>query len=229
MELEKREEGTAESAASTTTTAPILAAWQNYPNPCTFRGHTIEILEALNDCGNLTTKEIAGITGMTVNDVGHRCREGKKRGIFAKIDRWKWMITDYGEFVLKININKSTTNRTHINNQSTTNQQPTLDSEKKQRQLNLSIFDQNEDLSELQRVVVVAMAKHYEKTGRPYYMVHDFHQFRDEVGLDVKYSYTDVQDVVISLEVAGFIYHFTKGDIIKIGLLKSTIEKLQNA
>lgn len=214
-----------------TTTTPILAAWQNLPNPCKFRGHTIEILEALYDCGNLTTRELSNITGLEIEDIKGYCRNGRKNCIITRIDRWKWMITDYGCFVYEINKNnivKGVTNGKQKGNERVTKGYRTFNSEKKQHQLNLSIFEKNEDLTELQRVVVVAMAEHYKKTRRPFYKFMRYDDFRDQLGLDTKYSWEDIQEVAISLEVAGIVYIYERGDIKKVGLLKETIEKMQH-
>lgn len=74
-------------------------------NPCKFRGKTIEILSILSNSGGMTTMEIAEQTGIPVRKVWTYCNNGEKRGLFERKERWGWIATPFGFFVLSINNN----------------------------------------------------------------------------------------------------------------------------
>ncbi|NJD53020.1 MAG: hypothetical protein FIB07_09165 [Candidatus Methanoperedens sp.] len=79
------------------------------PNPCKFRGKTIEILGVLSNSGGMTTMEISEQTGIPVRIVGVYCRGGEKRGVFERKERWGWRVTSFGLLILSINNNNGKT------------------------------------------------------------------------------------------------------------------------
>ena len=81
------------------------------PNPCKFRGKTIDILEAISNSKGLTTKEIADKTDIPIRVVNIYCRRGEKRGVFERNERWGWGATPFGLFILDINYNNNNNNR----------------------------------------------------------------------------------------------------------------------
>ena len=100
----------------------------------------------------------------------------------------------------------------------------------KTRQLNISLWSEREDLSGNERTVVVAIANHFEKTGRPYLKVKSFYEFRDLLELSTSLDSSDIQDIVVYLENRGIFYQYRPlgGRHLKIGLTKETIENIKN-
>jgi hypothetical protein len=210
------------SSNTNTTTAEITR----------IRGLSLDILALLQSRGGLYTPEIAeelGVSKRYARVYLHRLYE---YGCVDRFGRWGWEITASGSDVLLYN-NNNIDNRRITEEQQKDNRRITVDSDTPRtthnsRQLDINLFlQQVEDLSELQVVVVVALAEHYEKTSRPYLMVKDYYEFADQVGLDERMDSAEIQDLVISLDVAGMVYMFKQGRYMKIGLLKSVVSNLQ--
>ncbi len=202
---------------STTPTTAFLS------NPCKFRGKTINILGILSNSGGMTTREISDQTGIPVREVWVYCRRGEKKGIFDRKERWGWISTAFGFLILSINnnnVNTCTTQSKHKVNTCTT---PTLDSSKKSRQLNLSVFTNRSDISEPERVVVGVLVKHFERTGEKYRYFRDFYHFCDETGVGA----VDAPAAIARLKEEGCIY--TRKDEFgwKIGLKVDFVERLK--
>jgi DNA-binding Lrp family transcriptional regulator len=209
-------------SSNTTTTAEITR----------IRGLSLDILALLQSRGGLYTPEIAEEVGKSKNHVRAYMHNLLNYGCVDRFGRWGWEITAFGVDVLLYNNNDI--DKRSIKETSKKHKRCAKDGSgiphttHSSRQLNINLFlQQTEDLSENQVVVVVALAEHYEKTGRPYLIVRDYYQFADQVGLDERMDDTEIHDLVISLDVAGMIYRFRDGLDMKIGLLKRVVDNLQ--
>ena len=193
------------------------------PNPCKFRGQTIEILSVISNSGGMTTREIADMTGISIKVLSVILPRGEKNGIFERKERWGWKASPFGFQILSINNNNSNTNTTHIQHQYNTNTTRTLDSPKKSHQLDLSVFTNRSDISEPERVVVGVLVNHFERTGEKYRYFHDFYHFCDETGVGA----VDAPPVIARLKEEGCIY--TRKDEFgwKIGLKVNFVERLK--
>lgn len=192
-------------------------------NPCKFRGKTIEILSILSNSGGMTTREISDQTGIPIKTVNVYCWLGEKRGIFERKERWGWIATSFGFFILSINNNndKSNINEVLIKDKSSINHLYTVP--KKSHQLDLSIFTSRSDIENPERVVVGVLVEHYERTGEKYRYFRDLYHFCDETGV----SAVDAPTAIARLKEEGCIY--TRKDEFgwKIGLKVGFVERLK--
>jgi len=209
-------------SSTTTTTAAITK----------IRGLSLDILAILQSRGGLYTPEIAeelGVSGKYARVYMHRLYQ---YGCVDRFGRWGWEITPSGSDILLYN-NNDIDNRKITEEQQKDNRKITVVSDTPRtthssRQLDINLFlQQVEDLSENQVVVVVALAEHYEKTTRPYLMVRNYYEFAEQVGLSERLDHLQIQDLVISLDVAGMIYMVQKDAYMKIGLLNRVVSNLQ--
>ncbi|MCX9011765.1 MAG: MarR family winged helix-turn-helix transcriptional regulator [Candidatus Methanoperedens sp.] len=218
---------------------PIPASTTTLKSPYRVWGKTLEVLCILSEFGGLTVKEIGEKTGIPYKMVHQCCKRDFERG-FIEPDLWGWRLTPTGKTIVEYNntINNNNNSPQIILNQSSNNPQIILNQSsnkpKKSRQLNIELYLEKEDLSEDERVVVEALARHYEETGqkakaRPYFIVKDYYEFRTKIGFDPKFRDEDVQDIAISLQSNGYLYIIPQGKRLKIGLTSETIEKLQHA
>ncbi|KAB2947000.1 MAG: hypothetical protein MPEBLZ_03598 [Candidatus Methanoperedens nitroreducens] len=192
-------------------------------NPCKFRGKTIDILGVISNSGGMTTREIADQTGMPIKTVNVYCWLGEKRGILERKERWGWIATSFGLFILSINNNndKSNINKVLIKDKSSINHLYTVP--KESHQLNLSIFTSRSDIADPERVVVEVLVGHYERTGEKYRYFRDLYHFCDETGV----SAVDAPTAIARLKEEGCIY--TRKDEFgwKIGLKVGFVERLK--
>ena len=192
-------------------------------NPCKFRGKTIDILGVISNSVGMTTREIADQTGMPIKTVNVYCWLGEKRGIFERKERWGWIATSFGLFILSINNNndKSNINKVLIKDKSSINHLYTVP--KESHQLNLSIFTSRSDIADPERVVVEVLVGHYERTGEKYRYFRDLYHFCDETGV----SAVDAPTAIARLKEEGCIY--TRKDEFgwKIGLKVGFVERLK--
>lgn len=212
------------SYLSITTTTTTVAAEK-------IRGFSLDVLAELSTWGGLTGSEIAELLSKPKKYVRVYLWRLYKYGCIDRRLYYGWEITPFGVDILnsnclnKYNIgNRRITERQQKDNRRITDEKHLRHST---RQLYIDLFLENEDLSEDQRVVVVVLAQHYEKTGRPYVMVKDYYELRELMGLDPSLDVAELQDLVISLDVCGMIYSFQRGRFLKIGLLKRVIENMK--
>lgn len=209
---------------SSTTTTPVQI--------CKIRGFSLDILGELYSKNVLTTPEIAAALDCKVPYARVYLHRLYKYGCIERKAHWGWIIEPLGTDILLLNNNnidnRKITKRIQKDNRKITETSNDSRTTVESRQLNLEPFlQQQDDLSDDQRVVVVAIANHYEKTGRPYLIVKNYYEFAEQVGLSERMDDEDIQDLVISLDVAGIIYTFKKGRYLKIGLLKEVVNNLQ--
>jgi predicted transcriptional regulator len=190
-------------------------------SPQKYRGHTLEILGVLSECGGLTTCEIADKTGLKPNDVWQYCRRGFSSGIIERKERWGWSVSPLGLLILSIKTTTTTTNDT-----TTTQQRHKHDTNTtpKVQQLNLSAFTGREDMDETDRVVVGVLVSHYERTGKV------FRHFDDEyeIGRVMGIASQDVKHTLRHLRDEGCIYFRREALGWKLGLMKDFVWRLQN-
>ena len=211
---------------------PICSTTTTTVQICKIRGFSLDILGELYSKNVLTTPEIASALDCKVPYARVYLHRLYQYGCIERKANWGWIIEPLGTDVLLLNNNnidnRKITERTQKDNRKITETSHDLRTTVESRQLNLEPFlQQQDDLSDDQRVVVVAIANHYEKTGRPYLIVKNYYEFAEQVGLSERMDDEDIQDLVISLDVAGIIYTFKKGRYLKIGLLKDVVSNLQ--
>lgn len=190
-------------------------------SPQKYRGHTLEILGVLSECGGLTTREISNRTGLDNVVVRVYCARGYRSGIIERKERWGWSVSPLGMLVLSLSTTTTTTsNRTVTEQKHKSNTRVT----QKPKQLDLSAFMGREDMDETDRVVVGVLVSHYERTGIK------FRHFEDhyEIGRIMGIAAQDVIPTLRHLRDEGCLY-FRRDDLgWKVGLLKDFVWRLEN-
>ena len=192
-------------------------------HPTRYRGHTLEILSVLSECGGMTTREIADKTMLSRKLIHDYCRRGYLSGILDKKDSWGWAASPYGLHVLDVATTTTTTTtdytsttlRLHSNYTPTTLQS---------RQLDISAFTQREDISESGHVVVGVLVAHYERTGEKYRIFADEYDLADQIGI----SLAEVRPTLALLKEEGCIYVRKESLGWKVGLKVAFVELLKN-
>ena len=204
----------AKCSSTTTTTVQITKV----------RGLSLDILALLESKGGLYTPEIAYEVGKPKASIRKYMHRLYQYGCVDRFSRWGWEITASGSDVLLYNNNniddrnetltrqKRDTNVTETSHDSHTT--------RTSRQLDLSLFEKDTDFSDPERVVVLALAEHYERTGVKYQFYCDKYDFCTQMGI----SSLDVGEVMAKLTQEGIIYVWNEkrysGITLRVGLKK---------
>jgi len=218
-ETQKERQGLFDLNRSTTTPTGRPAHPQRY------RGHTLTILEALAECGGMTTAEISDKTFLSRKLVYEYCRRGFLLGILDKKELWGWAASPYGLHVLDISTTTTTTTTTtdHTNTTLTPHYNHTNTTLKSQ-QLDISAFLARDNITEAAGVVVGVLADHYDRTGEKYRIFADEYELADDVGI----SLAEVRPTLAYLKQEGCIYHRKEYLGWKVGLKVAFVEQLKN-
>ena len=192
-------------------------------SPQKYRGHTLEILDALADCGGLTTAEIAYKTGLAMQIVYVYCRRGYQRGILERKESWGWAASPSGLHVL--DVATTTTTTTTTTNTNITQQQHKHNTNITQtfHQLDLSAFQQRDDMDEACLKVVGVLVAHYERTDVKYRIFQDHYEMADGLGI----SFVDLKPTLAHLKQERCIYLRHEHLGWRLGLLIDFVERMQ--
>jgi hypothetical protein len=190
-------------------------------SPQKYRGHTLEILGVLCECGGLTTHEIAEKTGISPRVIYQYCLRGYRRGILERKERWGWSASPLGLLVLSITTTTTTTANTKLT-QSYHKANTKLT--QAPRQLNLSTFTGREDMDETDKSVVGVLVSHYERTGIKFRHFGDHYEIASVMGIAAQ----DVIPTLRHLRDEGCLY-FRRDELgWKVGLKQDFIWRLEN-
>src|SRR5450756_212818 len=190
-------------------------------SPQKYRGHTLEILGVLSECGGVTTREISDKTGISPRVVYQYCLRGYHRGILERKEGWGWSASPLGMLVLSLTTTTTTTANTKLtqplhNPNTTLTQNP--------RQLNLAAFTSRSDVTEPDRSVVVELTGHYERTGVKYRLFKDEYELAEAMHIAVQ----EVLPTLRHLREEGCVYFRRDPLGWKVGLMKDFVWRLQN-
>lgn len=183
--------------------------------------------------GGSTANELREELGKPLNYIRPYLYNLYKYGCVDRRELWGWEITTMGDFVLSSNSSSSSIGKRRVKEERKKSKRRVKEVEKtpvKTRQLNISLWSGRDDLSDNKLTVVVALANHFEKTGRPYLKVKSFYEFRDLMELSNSLDSNDIQDIVVFLENKGIFYqyHPPGGRYLKIGFTKETLENMKH-
>ena len=198
---------------------------------CKIRGFSLDILGELYSKNMLTTPEIASNLDHTIRYVRRYLYNLHKYGCIERKDRWGWVIEPLGVEVLDINNNniderkkKERRKKGERKEKETSNDSHTT---VESRQLDLSLYQSDPNVTEPERVVVAVLVAHYERTGEKYQYYKDTWDFCEKVGI----SSIDVGEIMAKLKQEGVIYvrkeSMFEGISLKVGLKVNFIERLQ--
>jgi len=195
------------------------------------RGFSLDILALLENKGGLYTPEIAEELGKSKSYVKVYMHNLFNYGCVDRFARWGWQITALGTDVLLYNNNnigkrrvKEEQKKSKRTVKETSNDSHTTNSS---RQLNLSLYSDDPDVTEPEVVVVLALAEHYERTGEKYRYYADMYDFCDQMGI----TSIGIGELMAKLKQDGVIYirkeTMFEGISLKVGLKKDFVERLQ--
>lgn len=188
------------------------------------RGFSLDILNELQSRGGLTTPEIAENLGKSQVYVRRYLYRLYKYGCIDKKEHWGWIIEPLGNFIIDININKLGDRRETEERQKSDRR---VTETPRDRQLDLSLFTSNPEITEPEVVVVQALVDHYERTGEKYRYYQNHWDFCEQMGI----SSLEVGGVMAKLKQDGVIYvrreTMFEGISLKVGLKKAFVENLK--
>jgi predicted transcriptional regulator len=195
------------------------------------RGLSLDILALLQSRGGLYTPEIAEELGKSRNYVRTYMHNLLQYGCVNRFGRWGWEITALGSDILLYNNNKI--DKRSIKEEQKKHKRSIKETSRNShtthisRQLNLSLYSEDPDVTEPERVVVLALAEHYERTGEKYRYYADMYDFCDQMGI----TSIGIGEVMAKLKQEGVIYirkeTMFEGISLKVGLKKDFVERLQ--
>lgn len=209
----------AKCSSTTTTTVQITKV----------RGLSLDILALLQSRGGLYTPEIAEEMGKSKRHVRTYMHRLYQYGCVDRFGRWGWEITPSGSDILLYNNNnidnRNITETSQKHNRSITETSHDSHTTHNSRQLDLSLYSDDQYVSDPERVVVAALAEHYEKTGVKYRLYKNTDAFCDEMDI----SSFEVTELIAKLKQDGVIYMIKDYhlNMWKIGLKKDFVERLQ--
>ncbi|MBP2029742.1 hypothetical protein J2755_000662 [Methanohalophilus levihalophilus] len=192
------------------------------------RGYSLDILSELQNTV-LTGPEIAGKIDRGYAYTKVYLYRLYNYGCIDRIERWSWKITPLGTEILSTNTNTKLGNRRVTEKEQKSNRRVTEESNKSyttdsSRQLNLSLYTSDPDVTEPERVVVLALASHYEKTGEKYRYFRDMYDFCEQIEI----SAVGINELLAKLKQEGVIYIRQEKmlGMWKIGLKVNFVERL---
>lgn len=192
-------------------------------------GFSLDILGELYSKNVLTTPEIASNLNRKQSYVRVYLHRLYKYGCIERKARWGWIIEPLGTDILRNN-NNNIGNKRATTKQQKSNKRVTETSNDSRttvsRQLNLSLYESDPNVTEPEREVVMLMVSHYERTGEKYRYFKDIYDFCEQTGL----SAVGVMELLAKLKQEGVIYMREEKmlGMWKIGLKVNFIERLQH-
>ena len=217
------------SGTATTTTLDLRQSNRQWNK---IRGFSVDILELLNDCGALSTIEIANRLDKKRKYVNmYLCRLRDYDLITLNRNDWKWYITATDDIILYIiyKDNRKTTERQQKENRNEDvlslykNNKMKLG---KQKQTNIE--DWQKERSELDRVVVTYLIDHFGETSNKFVLCTSHDEFAEMLNIPFPES-TEIPKALIKLESDGVIYnvYLREKSAWKIGLKDAFINRIQ--
>ena len=196
---------------------------------CKIRGFSLDILGELYSKNVLTTPEIAAALDCKVPYARVYLHRLYKYGCIERKAHWGWIIEPLGTDILNLNNNnidnRKITKRTQKDNRKITETSNDSRTTVESRQLNLSLYESDPNVTEPEREVVMLMVSHYERTGEKYRYFKDMYDFCEQTGT----SAVGVMELLAKLKQEGVIYMREEKmlGMWKIGLKVNFIERLQ--
>jgi hypothetical protein len=183
------------------------------------RGFSVDILAELQRTGGATTNELRRELGRSGGYLRSYLYNLYSYGAIGRSDLWGWKITAYGEAVLSSSSSSGKRREEEEKKKSKRRAKET------NRQLNLSLFSSESDISEDEMRVVAVMAEHYERTGEKFRYFKDPYDFCESVEIPA----VGINELLARLKEEGIIYvrKETELGMWKIGLKLAFVERLQ--
>ncbi len=184
------------------------------------RGYSVEILKLLNDCGGLSTIEIAARIDKTPKYISNYLYRLRDYGLInLNKNNWKWYITALDDIIIYIIYKDNTT----------TTQQQQKDNKKTKENKQTAIVDwQKERNNDLEVVVVKHLIKHFHETMNKFVLSASHDEFAELLSIRFPES-CELPKTLLGLESDGVLYnvYLREKACWKIGLKDAFINKMQ--
>ncbi len=199
------------------------------------RGFSVDILELLNDCGGLTTIELANRLGKYPKYVTKYLYNLRSYGLInLNKNNWKWYITALDDIIIYIiykeeRKKKEERNKEETNNNLSTkykNEKPVSDEPKEPKQTTLDNWQKERTDTEV--VVVSYLVEHFHETMNKFVLCTSHDEFAELLRIGFPES-SELPKTLLRLESDGVLYnvYLREKACWKIGLKDAFINRIR--
>ncbi len=197
------------------------------------RGYSVEILKLLNDCGGLSTIELANRLGKYPKYVTKYLYNLRGYGLINlnKSD-WKWYITALDDIIIYIIYKEEGKKKEERNKEETNNNPSAKDKNKKteaEEQKTKTYFnDWRKERTDTEVVVVSHLIEHYNETMNKFVLSQSHDEFAELLRIGFPES-SELSKTLLRLESDGVLYnvYLREKACWKIGLKDAFIQRMQ--
>ncbi len=197
------------------------------------RGYSVDILELLNDCGGLSTIEIANRIGKTPRYISNYLYRLRDYGLI-NLDKnnWKWYITALDDIIIYIiyKDNTTTTQQQHKDNKkdNLSSFYKNKKMEAEEQKTKIPINDWQKERTETEVVVVSHLIEHYNETMNKFVLSQSHDEFAELLRIRFPES-SELPKTLLRLESDGVLYnvYLREKACWKIGLKDAFINRIQ--
>ncbi len=197
------------------------------------RGYSVEILKLLNDCGGLSTIEIANRIDKTPRYISNYLYRLRDYGLInLNKNNWKWYITALDDIIIYIiyKDNRTTTQQQHKDNKndnlSSLNKNKKMEAEEPKTKI--PITDWQKERTDTEVVVVSHLIEHYNETMNKFVLSQSHDEFAELLRIGFPES-SELPKTLLKLESDGVLYnvYLREKACWKIGLKDAFINRIR--
>ncbi len=218
------------TGSGTTTTLELRQSNRQWNK---IRGFSVDILELLNDCGGLSTIEIANRIDKTPKYTSNYLYRLRSYGLIdLNKNNWKWYITALNDIIIYIiyKDNRTTTQQQHKDNKndnvSSLNKNKKMEPE--EQKTKIPINDWRKERTNTEVVVVSHLIEHYNETMNKFVLSQSHDEFAELLRIGFPQS-LELPKTLLRLESDGVLYnvYLREKACWKIGLKEAFINRIQ--
>ncbi len=197
------------------------------------RGFSVDILELLNDCGGLTTIELANRLGKYPKYVTKYLYNLRRYGLInLNKNNWKWYITALDDIIIYIIYKEERKKKEERNKEETNNSPSAKDKNEKtepaEQKAKIPINDWQKERTDTEVVVVSHLIEHYNETMNKFVLSQSHDEFAELLRIGFPES-SELPKTLLRLESDGVLYnvYLREKACWKIGLKDAFINRIR--
>ncbi len=197
------------------------------------RGYSVDILELLNDCGGLSTIEIANRIGKTPRYISNYLYRLRDYGLInLNKNNWKWYITALDDIIIYIiyKDNRKTTQQQHKDNKkdNVSSFYKNEKTEAAEQKTKIPINDWQKERTDTEVVVISHLIEHYNETMNKFVLSQSHDEFAELLRIRFPES-SELPKTLLRLESDGVLYnvYLREKACWKIGLKDAFIQRIR--
>ncbi len=197
------------------------------------RGYSVDILELLNDCGGLSTIEIAARIDKTPKYISNYLYRLRDYGLInLNKNNWKWYITALDDIIIYIiyKDNRTTTQQQQKNNKNNnvSSFYKNKKTEAEEQKTKIPINDWQKERTDTEVVVVSHLINHYNETMNKFVLSQSHDEFAELLRIGFPQS-CELPKTLLRLESDGVLYnvYLREKACWKIGLKDAFIQRIR--